>query len=258
MLSRLFGISQLHPASSIPGFLYKSDAVSVEEELEILRAIDASNAPWTRRRTRLTKNYGPYYVFNERDTEQGRFRYTNGEILYTDLPEFLEELLIPIVRRSFPQLFNEFQPNQVHVAMYGEGDRIRMHNDNKMGELGDWIVGVSLKGRCDMSWENPNDNKTNRKLVRVERRSIYIMSGDSHRIWRHGILNGHSQAGRVSITMRQVVGKLAVKEGFHVKKSRYQPSEEGIRRQMDKDERKRRGETVQFMDDIRVSSNVDM
>lgn len=223
----------LSPASSVPGLLLAENALTKAEELALLRAVDDSPVAWTRRRTRVTKNYGPYYLFNERDTPEGRFRYTDGKVKNTPLPDFLHGMIMPILYRALPELIC-FSPNQLHVALYrkGEDHKIRMHNDNKMGELGPYIVGMCLKGDANMTFVRPSDGR--KRVVHLPRRCVYAMTGESHREWRHGILSGNSSEERVSFTLRDV-RKLAVEEGTMVKKSRFMPSEEAIKAQRRKD-----------------------
>lgn len=227
------------PASSIPGFMFAEDAMTPSEEVALLRAVDESPAPWTRRRTRVTKNYGPYYLYSERDTPDGRFRYTDGKVLHTALPDFLREQIMPILHRALPVL-KDFKPNQFHVALYKNGDdhKIRMHNDNKMGELGPFIVGMCLRGDCDMTFVRPRDNR--KRVVHLPRRCVYVMSGESHFEWRHGILSGQTVGDRVSFTLREVK-KLAVEDGVRATKSSHMPSQRAIALQRQKDSMKQLG-----------------
>lgn len=249
-LGALFSSKTLSPPNSVPGLLVAEDAFTAAEELALLRAVDDSDALWTRRRTRVTKNYGPYYLYNERDTPDGRFRYTDGKVLHTPLPEFLETLVMPVVQRALP-ILEDFRPNQLHVALYkkGEDHKIRMHNDNKMGELGPYIVGICLKGDCDMTFVRPRDKR--KRVVRLPRGCVYVMTEESHFEWRHGILSGQTQGDRVSFTLRDV-RKLAVEEGVRVTKSSHAPSQRAIAMQKRKDSLKRSGVLDGQSTDIRL------
>ena len=231
--------SQSKSRSFVPGLTVVEDAFTPEQEAELLRQVDASSAPWTRRRTRITKNYGPYYFYSERDTPNGRFRYTDGKVMHTDLPPFLHSLILPVVRDAVPSL-HQFNPNQLHVALYrkGEDSKIRMHNDNKMGQIGPYIVGMCLLSDCYMTFVRPRDSR--KKVVHLPRRCVYVMSGESHTEWRHGILGGDTPTDRVSFTLRDV-RKLAVEEGAQVKKSSHQPTEKSLAQQQLKDAMRREG-----------------
>lgn len=237
--------------SSVPGMLVAENAISPEEEHALLQAIDSSREKWTRRRTRVTKNYGPYYLYHERDTEQGRFRYTDGRVLHNPLPPFLYDTLLPIVRKAFPSLL-AFEPNQVHVALYQQNSdgRIRMHNDNKMGEIGPYIVGLCLLSDCSMTFVRPRDNR--KRVLRLPRYAVYVMSGEAHTEWRHGILSGATPKDRVSITLRDV-RKLAVEDGAKMKKSSHMPTEESIENQRAKDLMRQQGLKEQH-EDISLSA----
>lgn len=240
-------------ANTVPGFIMAEEAFTMEEEVELLRHVDESSARWTRRRTRITKNYGPHYMYSERDTPEGRFRYTNGNIIRTPLPPFMHTLVMPIVQRNVPEL-HEFTPNQLHVALYrkGEDSKIRMHNDNKMGELGPYIVGMCLRSDCSMTFLHPKTGK--KRIINLPRRCVYVMTGESHHDWRHGILSGDTDEDRVSFTLRDV-RRLNVEDGAKITKSRHIPSERAILMQMEKD-RGRREETTNALQHIRVGGGI--
>lgn len=221
--------------TSVPGLYIGRNLLTPILEAELIKAIDEDSAQWTERRTRTTKNYGPYYVYAEKNTPEGRFRVTDGEVLYTPLPSFLDKIIMPLLRDNVPML-DSFEPNQVHVALYRKDkcDRIRLHNDNKMGLLGPYIVGICLGASCNMTFVRPSDGK--KRVLRLPRRCVYVMSGESHTVWRHGILDGHTAANRISITLRDVK-KLGVKQGVQITKSSHMPSSASIARQAERDSR---------------------
>lgn len=238
-------------SKQVPGLILATDAITEKEEKLLLQAVDESSAPWTQRRTRLTKNYGPYYLYTERDTAEGRFRYTDGTIQHTPLPPFLFDTVLPIVRRAVP-LLQAFEPNQLHVALYKarEDGKIHMHNDNKMGQLGPYIVGMCLLSDCDMTFVRPRDGK--RRIVKLPRRCVYVMSGESHFEWRHGILSGDTDSDRVSFTLRDI-RKLAVEEGVKVTKSSHTPKQHNIEKQRVKDAMRTAGVSQRPGDGLKLS-----
>eukprot|EP00171_Calliarthron_tuberculosum_P017018 IDg17018t1 len=61
------------------------------------------------------------------------------------------------------------------------------------------------------------------------------MTGPALRLWRHGILGGHTRANRVSITLRQVL-QLSVPRGVNVRRSSYTPSQSSIERTRRRDQ----------------------
>lgn len=231
LLGSLFSASA---SRQVPGLIVREGAITAEEEAGLLESVDSCSVTWTRRRTRITKNYGPFYLYKERDTPEGRFRYTDGAVQSTPLPAFLYKSVLPIAKRAIPQLV-AFEPNQLHVALYRkeEDGKIRMHNDNKMGELGDYIVGMCLLSDCEMTFVRPRDGR--KRVVQLPRGCVYAMTGESHFEWRHGILSGQTAQDRVSFTLREV-RKLAVEDGARVTKSRYMPTEDSIEQQRRRDE----------------------
>lgn len=122
-------------AGGVPGLFVFPNSISEKEEAEILHEIDASPQPWTQRRTRSSKDFGPYYRYQTIETDGERYRITDGVKRHTPLPPFLEEKIQPLIKRVSHGVLDEFVPNQLHVAKYeGEaGDRIHSHNDNKLG-----------------------------------------------------------------------------------------------------------------------------
>ena len=197
----------------IPGLYLFPNVISPELESYLLSVLDEDNeqVPWVDRKSRLTKNYGPHYRYIEWETCQGRMRQCDGNIYQNGLPDWLESDIMPLLRklgfnegRSGRYLLSRFRPNQIHVAKYdGDvGHRIGMHNDNRMGVLGDFIVGVCLGAKCEMIFESPDGRK--RKTVKLNRRCVYVMSGDSHRRWKHGIAKGVTDGVRVSLTLREL------------------------------------------------------
>lgn len=213
--------------TGVPGLYVTRGLVSSIDEAALLREIDLDEQGWTERRTRLTKNYGPYYLYGERSTSEGRFRITDGRVHHTPLPAYVDELLVPLLQKRF-ECLHPFTPNQMHVALYRKdaSDRIRMHNDCKMGTLAHAVVGISLGAPCVMTFSHPND-KRRRRLIRLPRRSAYVMTGPALRVWRHGILAGHTSANRVSLTLRQVE-HLNVPRGVQVRRSSHTPSQSSI------------------------------
>lgn len=124
-------------AGRVPGLFVFVDAISGEEETALLRAVEESPQPWTRRRTRSSKDYGPYYRYRVVETDGARYRITDGVKRHTQLPDFLGTQVMPLIRRTCPSILEGFAPNQLHVARYNgvQGDRIHSHNDNKLGRL---------------------------------------------------------------------------------------------------------------------------
>ncbi len=179
--------------AKVEGLSVSRNVVSRVEEAALLGAIDGDGREWVVRRTRRTKNYGPFYTY------RGDARVPSG-VGWTPVPAWGRGFLVSRVDGVFA--LGGWEANQAHVAYYDVGDRIRLHNDCAMGELAGAVVGVSLGAPTVMTFVHPADGRSVR--VRLPRRSAYCMRGDALALWRHKIDGRDVRARRVSITLRHV------------------------------------------------------
>ena len=86
---------------------------------------------------------------------------------------------------------------QVIMARYPAGAGIGRHIDAPI--FGEPIVGVSLRGACQMKFENA---KTEPVKLQIEPRSLYVMAGESRWDWTH--MTTSTKQTRYAITFRTV------------------------------------------------------
>lgn len=180
------------PAVELPeGFLYRAEFISVEEERELLAAVDRIQFGEVRMHgviaRRRVAHFGCSY-------EYGRATVGPGE----PIPEFL----LPLRERvgtwagRRPEEFEE-----VLLTEYPVGAPIGWHRDAPPFEI---VAGVSLLGECTMHfrpWSAQPDPGPRRRLEQVlEPRSAYLIGGASRSDWEHHIPPARER--RLSINFR--------------------------------------------------------
>ncbi|HEX6604958.1 MAG TPA: alpha-ketoglutarate-dependent dioxygenase AlkB, partial [Sphingomicrobium sp.] len=101
--------------------------------------------------------------------------------------------------------FAGLQPDDfVHVllARYDPGAGIGWHRDR---DVFDQVVGVSLSSAATLRFRRRTGNGFDRAKVELERRSAYLLSGESRWEWEHRITPGDEL--RFSITFRALSDK---------------------------------------------------
>jgi DNA oxidative demethylase len=186
----LFGTADLPP-----GFEYRPDFVTVEEERALLDAIGQMAFSAVEMRgvvaKRRTAHYGFTYGYERRRSEPG-----------PPLPGFLLPLRARVAHWAglAPDAFAE-----ALVTEYPEGAPIGWHRDAPMFEV---ISGISLAARCRMKFRpyvSPKDvagrgpRRTTHEAELLPR-SAYLMRGEARRAFEHSI--PPVAARRYSVTFR--------------------------------------------------------
>jgi len=188
---------EVKPVRGVPGLYLARNIVSDLEEAALLDSINTEPKPWIKRRSRYTKNYGPYYVYKSSAKHPTAIRTSRLPSWATG---FLETRLKAIFSTQVP---DNWTINQVHVALYraSKKNKISPHNDTSMGTLMNAVVGVSLGDVATMTFEKDKAKKE----VKLPRRSAYLMTDDALNIWKHSIRASHNTGNRLSITCRNVI-----------------------------------------------------
>jgi DNA oxidative demethylase len=160
---------------AIDGLRLALDAISIAEASEIEKLVDAAEltpfqfGQWEGKR--LTANYGSAY-----DYQRAR------PVPAPPVPEWLRELsarLSPQFGRD-PSLFT-----QALVTRYDPGAGIGWHRDRpQYGE----VIGLSLGAPATMRLRRRAEGGFERANLRLEPRSIYLLSGDVRWAWEHSIV----------------------------------------------------------------------
>jgi alkylated DNA repair dioxygenase AlkB len=173
-----------------PGFLYCSEAITLDEELRLLERI--ADLP--------LKEFQFHGFEGKRRVVSFGWRYDFSEhkALPADpIPDFLLETHRTVQAASgfaLPHLA------QVLVTEYSSGAAIGWHKDRPFFED---VMGVSLGSACNFRLRKPLDNGERKRVsVRLAPRSAYLLQGAARREWEHSIPPVDSL--RHSITFRNL------------------------------------------------------
>ena len=179
----LFGAGLVLPE----GFRYQPDIVSVEQEEELLERVrelplaEFQFHGFTGKRRVVS--YGWKYDFNEGKLQKAE-----------DIPPFLLSL------RERAAGFADIPPDMLQhvlVTEYAAGAGIGWHRDKAI--FGD-VIGISLLSSCVFRLRRKAGTTWERRSIRAEPRSAYLLRGPSRTEWEHSI--PAVDALRYSITFR--------------------------------------------------------
>lgn len=160
---------------SVPGLFLYNNFISKKEEKELVYQIDDNQ--WAAPLKRLVQQYGFSYDYKRRKIEP-----TNP------IPDWLIWLCLRV------EAIAKFKPNQVIINNYQSGQGISAHTDlNKFGSI---IASISLLSDTDMIFSKGSE----RERIRLNARSILIMSKEARVTWKHAIPRVSQR--RISITFR--------------------------------------------------------
>lgn len=182
---------------TIPGLSYIPEYISQQEEVELIRTIDAQ--PWITELKRRVQHYGYRYDYKARSV--------TPESYLGPLPEWLSSYADQLCTGGFfPQL-----PDQVIINEYEPGQGIAPHIDC-VPCFTDTIASISLDSTCIMEFTHA---ETQQKIsVLLEPRSLVVLSGNARYRWQHAIPhrktdhhNGHAflRNRRLSLTFRKIL-----------------------------------------------------
>lgn len=200
-------VSESKPtAGRVPGFFIFEDFVPSECESRLLERIENTPPKWKDLRVRQSKNYGPPFSFEHR-----RLMFERDGFKQTPLPEYAEEIVLPLVRDKVPQMIyaGVHPPNQLLIAKYDgrKETHIMPHSDCENDDILDPILGLSLSAGTTMTLVLPRTRSGTGKIIKhdvyLPRRSLYIMSGPALYVWHHGIFPGKTEGVRYSLTFRR-------------------------------------------------------
>jgi DNA oxidative demethylase len=180
-----------------PGFQYRGDLITVEDERALVREIEALEFSRVEMRgvvaRRRTAHFGVTYGYERRTSEPG-----------SPIPGFL----LPLRERIAEWAGIETGDlAEALVTEYPAGAGIGWHRDAPM--FGDVIGGVSLLSACRMKFrpyvspskvrDLPAPRRTTHE-IELTPRSGYLITGVARREFEHSIT--HTDAARYSITFR--------------------------------------------------------
>ena len=179
----------------IPGLTYKPDFLSESKATEIVGIID--QRAWSEELQRRVQHYGWQYDYKTRQVD--------AAMRIGPLPGWADDIAQRLVREGLvPDL-----PNQVIVNEYVGDQGISRHVDSE-SSFADGIAMISLLD----SWEMVFRRGREKRIRRLEKRSVAVMEGESRYRWTHEIPKRKTEPGkphrikrgrRVSLTFRRVI-----------------------------------------------------
>jgi len=167
-----------------------------------------------------SKQYGVVTIQSPINGETRNVRendITKGE---WPLPAYLKLFLLPrlkqlsLTRSEFPDLFEEWTPNECNVNEYVKqyGHYLTPHYDDRQLS-GPILANLSLHGNCSFTYRNGPSNEP--VVVFVPRYSLQLVTGDSRYKYTHEITKEHIyDEKRVSITLRYASNPALNKAGI--------------------------------------------
>ena len=185
---------------AIHGLRYIPDYITEDQHDWLLDRIDEQQ--WLDDLKRRVQHYGFKYDY--------KARKVNYDMHIGELPEWLKRLSEKLYEdKHMPEV-----ADQVIINEYEPGQGISSHIDCEPC-FRDMIVSLSLGSDCVMDFTNKFD-KTKKIPVRLESRSLVVLSSEARYTWLHGIAarkwdewNGQKQERqrRISLTFRKVIIK---------------------------------------------------
>ncbi|TGX54147.1 alpha-ketoglutarate-dependent dioxygenase AlkB [Sphingomonas gei] len=182
----------LFGAPPLPGLAYREDLVTLDEERQLIGAIDGLELSpfrfqgWLGKR--LTASFGWRYDFDDASFTQG-----------APLPGWL----LPL--RDKAAAFAGLAPHAFEHALlirYDPGAGIGWHKDRPVFEH---VVGISLGNATTMRFRKRRPGGFDRVAVPLGPRSLYHLSGEARHVWEHSI--APMEVPRWSITFRSLSDK---------------------------------------------------
>ncbi|XP_036414242.1 alkylated DNA repair protein alkB homolog 8 [Colossoma macropomum] len=170
--SEVSGVSPLPPGLSV-----LEEFVSVEEEAELLQAVD-----WTSHTEELTAQKE---LKHRRVKHYGyEFRYDNNNVdKDKPLPGGLPPECGAVLQKCLSEGHISVLPDQLTVNQYQSGQGIPPHVDTH-SPFEDTILSLSLGAKTVMDFRHPDGRSV---AVVLPSRSLLVMKGESRYLWTHGI-----------------------------------------------------------------------
>jgi alkylated DNA repair dioxygenase AlkB len=176
-----------------PGFKYIPEFITPKEEnglISVIEKMDLKNMIFQGfEAKRKVASFGFDWSFDKRQLTRGKpipdeFGWLIGKVANQ----------LQIVRDDIAELL---------ITEYPPGSVINWHRDAPPFDI---IVGVSLLSNCIFKFRPYDKTKQTRKNIRslaVERRSLYVIQGESRTAWEHSVAPVKQQ--RYSITIRTLL-----------------------------------------------------
>jgi alkylated DNA repair dioxygenase AlkB len=175
------------PPPGLPGFVYRPEAISPDEEATLAEALSRLDLRAFEMRGYAARRRVAYFGRRYDDAARG---LKDGP----PIPDFLQAL-----RKKASDLVDVAPDALVHALIneYPPGAPIGWHRDRPaFGQ----VVGFSLLSPCIMRFRRERSGGWDRQSLTLEPRSAYGLAGEARSVWEHSI--PPVEALRYSITFR--------------------------------------------------------
>jgi len=175
------------PTEEPEGIVYRAELLSLEEEAELLRRLEALRFDpivlHGQAAKRTARHYGLDYDYESRTPEPG---------------EPLPDWLLPARARAGELAGHDpGELAEILVQHYPPGATIGWHRD---APAFDTVIGLSLGGSARLRFQRGKRERRRVWEVLLEPRSGYVLTGEARRSWEHSI--PPTKERRYSITFR--------------------------------------------------------
>jgi alkylated DNA repair dioxygenase AlkB len=178
--------------TEVPGLYLIKDLITVEEEQWLLTETEQGEWKDNRTGSRQVQIYGPYH--------DNKYKIIPGQ--YSEHPEWISWLAQRVHDRITDVNRTKLLGNEtceVYINKYVDDNGLQYHFDNRK-TYDDCIYGISMGNDAFMGFKKGST----KFKIGVPARSMYIMSGESRNVYKHGIDYGWITGKRISITFRTI------------------------------------------------------
>ena len=194
------GRAGLQEVAGVPGLKFIEGFLTLEEEDDCVRRVDAAIDQWRDDLSRRVQHYGWRYDY--------KARAITPDMHIGALPDWLSRLAHKLYNET--SLFDKV-PEQVIVNEYLPGQGIATHIDHP--GFGPTVCTISLLDDWEMDFSEDWKDKAPALL---QRGSCVLLTGASRSVWQHGIAprkteplesGRRNRRRRLSLTFRTVVNR---------------------------------------------------
>ncbi len=188
--------------TEVPGLFLFRDIISEKDENTIFKIIE--DCVWydNRHKTRKIQICGPYHdrkwkIIPGKNTPHPKYSTILLNLIDSNRKKNNE--LKNIINNLEMDKFKNGYKCELFVNNYLPGSGLRQHHDHRT-TYDEIIIGVSILSDSKMTF-----SRGKRKIkVNIPRRSMYILTGESRFLYKHGFQLGDITQRRISLTFRTV------------------------------------------------------
>ena len=194
------GVAGLQVATAVPGLHFIEGFLTMEQQDDCVRRVDAAVDEWRNDLSRRVQHYGWRYDY--------KARAITPDMHIGVLPNWLATLAKKLYDET--GLFDRM-PEQVIVNEYLPGQGIAMHIDHP--GFGPTVCTISLLDDWEMDF---SENWRDKSPTLLQRGSCVLLTGSARNDWQHGIaprktelMNSgrRDRKRRLSLTFRTVINR---------------------------------------------------